>query len=442
MNVAPSTAAEGTCASCSSPLAAGQRYCLGCGERRAELPPPFRPPERETAAEAWLAPPLLGVQARAAPPLLGARRSFGAVGTVVLACGVLIGAAVGPALTPASLAATAGQIIVVSTDAVGAAGAVASGSGADGSAGASGGLVAPTGNVAAPPNRVVDRGGGSAPAPATAATVVPSTPSAPTDNTPAAPQTPPTPQAPSEDPTVAGTVIHLSHSGHGYTVATKEGELIALHTAKEPALGDKVKTTVKPLDNGTFAQLKAKVSGHLDSATFHGTVTFADDQSRTYTVSAPGVSLLVHMPPPAQPAPTDPAAQPAPPPAAVPAAGSLTTVDVRIVQPADPNAPPQLQETHRKDGDPATGDLDLEGIVRAPDPAAPPDPSHLIVSADDAGESPATLSVKVPPKFDVSKLKKPGTVISALVTREADGSYTFVSATDDTTQKSASQPAG
>jgi hypothetical protein len=42
----------------------------------------------------------------------------------------------------------------------------------------------------------------------------------------------------------------------------------------------------------------------------------------------------------------------------------------------------------------------------------------------------------VPPKVDVSKLK-PGSVISALVKRETDGSYTLVSASDDSDRKAA-----
>ena len=66
MIVATSTAATGTCGTCSSPLDPGQRYCIACGARRGELP--FRVPEREEA-----------------PALGRAGRSFGAVGAVVLA---------------------------------------------------------------------------------------------------------------------------------------------------------------------------------------------------------------------------------------------------------------------------------------------------------------------------------------------------------------------
>jgi hypothetical protein len=205
-------------------------------------------------------------------------------------------------------------------------------------------------------------------------------------------------------------VVHLSHGGRGYAIATKDSQLLAFH-AKKPstARGDKLKVTVKALDNGTFQERSTKLLGHAETASLQGTVTFSDAQAGVYTVSVRGVSLLVHMPPP-----LDPLAQPPQP----PAVGLQTTVDVTLT--------PVLQEAKRVDGDPAVGELDLEAIVRDPGP----DPKQLIVSADDAGESPSTLALKVPPNLDVSALK-PGTVISALVKREADGSFTLVSASAD-----------
>jgi hypothetical protein len=198
----------------------------------------------------------------------------------------------------------------------------------------------------------------------------------------------------------------VSHEGKGYVVATKEGQLIALHTAADPpALGDKLKTTVRALDNGTFKERKRTIQGHADGAKFHATVTFVDTEAAAYTASAHGVSMLIHMPPAATP----------------PTVGVLTTVDAA----SQPDG--TLLETAREDGDPASGDLDLEAIVRDPDPAAP---DHLVVSADDAGESPATLSLLVPPELDVSKLT-PGKVILATVTRADDGSLTLASASED-----------
>jgi hypothetical protein len=238
---------------------------------------------------------------------------------------------------------------------------------------------------------------------------------------------------------VSGTVVHVSHGGHGYAVATKEGQLIALHAAHVPVLGDKVKATVRALQNSTFYERSVKHQGHVETASFHGTVTYADPQMRVYTVSALGTSLLVHMP-----APADPSALPPPP----PAVGTLTTVDVTIQpapapapDPATPTPPTQqLVEAKRTDGDPASGDLDLEAIVQKPDPAQPADPTRLIVSADDAGESAATLSLRVPPKMDVSKLT-PNTVIVATVKREIDGAFTLVTAKDDSDRKAADRAA-
>jgi hypothetical protein len=414
VNAAP--VAAGTCSACSAGLATGQRYCLACGERRGELPFAFRPPERAPQ-------PVLAASPVAA--LLGGRRSFGAVGAVALASGVLIGAAVGPALTPASFASTARRLVLVATDPAAVAAGVSQPAG--GAAVGSSSLAAPTGNVAAPARQVVDTGASTA---ATAPVGPASAPAAPAAPDPAQPAPDPTPTPPADEATVAGTVVHISHEGHGYAVATKEGQLIALHAAHAPDLGDVLKTTVRPLENGTFQERTPKSKGHVDSAKFHGTVTYADADSRVYTVSARGVSLLVRM----APTPAEPAADPATaPPSEPPAVGTLTTVDVAF-RAADSatGAPAHLEEVTREDGDPAAGEIDLEAVVREPGA----DPTQLVVSADDAGESPATLLLRVPPEVDVSGLP-PGTVIAATVKREADGSLTLVTATDDSDRKAA-----
>jgi hypothetical protein len=414
--------AAGTCAACAGPLAAAQRYCLECGRRRGELRTPFRAPERmEPAVAAAAIHPGLAIPARG-------RRSLGAVGVVVLASGVLIGAAVGPALTPASFASAPGEVLLVAEGPV----AAAAGSGGlqpEGQTGGGSALAPPSGNVSAPQRRVV-LGGGPAPSPTAAgAAAAPAAPPPVTSTTPTTPAPAPPPAA--DQPTVAGTVAHLSHSGHGYAVATKDGQLIALHSSKQPSLGDRLKATVKALADGTFEERKPAVHGHSDKASFHGTVTFADPDGRAYTVSARGVSLLVHLPPP------DPAAPPAPP--ALPAVGTLTRVDVAFRPAAGPGSAPTVEEVTRKDGDPASGDIDLEAIVR--DVSA--DKTQLTVSADDAGESAGTVALHLPPNFDTSKLV-PDAVIAATIHKEADGSFTLVSATDDSTGRSADgrPPAG
>jgi hypothetical protein len=156
-------------------------------------------------------------------------------------------------------------------------------------------------------------------------------------------------------------------------------------------------------------------------------VTFADATAGTYTVSGRGVSMLVHLP-----APLDPALPPLQP----PAVGIQTTVDVTFLPAVDPAKPPQLQQAKRTDGQPITGEFDLTAIVRDPGPNA--DPTKLIVSADDAGESPSTLTLTIPPKLDVSKLNKPDTLVAAVVKREAGGSLTLVSGTAEGVERPAS----
>jgi hypothetical protein len=197
--------------------------------------------------------------------------------------------------------------------------------------------------------------------------------------------------------------VHVSHEGKRYVIATNEGQLIAVATTKAPALGDKLKTTVRALADGTFKERKPTSKGHAGSAKFHGTVTYADPVARVYTVSARGVSLLVTLP----------AGEAVPP-----AVGTLVTVEVKLGD--------GVEQISRDDGDPAAGEIDLEAIVRDPGP----DPTKLIVSADDAGASPATLSLSVPAELDVSKLT-PGTIVAATVKREEDGSLTLVTVSPD-----------
>jgi hypothetical protein len=216
--------------------------------------------------------------------------------------------------------------------------------------------------------------------------------------------------------------VHISHDGHAYAVATREGQLIPVHARKPPALGTKVKSTVKSLVNGTFKETVQKTSGSTDKAAFHGTVTFVDAEARAYTVSARGVSLLVHAPP----LPEPPAA-----PAPLPALGVQTTLEVAI-RPVAGGAPDarELAETTRQDGDPATGTIDIESIVRS----VSPDATQVTLAADDAGESPQTIVMRPGHGVDATTLAT-GMVLSATARLEADGTWTLVSATDDSDAK-------
>lgn len=398
--------AAGDCVSCGAGLAEGQRYCLVCGERQGELA--LRLP----------AVPASAVVVPAGLPRAAGRRSFGAVGTVVLASGVLIGAAVGPALTPASFAATARQLVVVAggpaTAAVAASGGVQPVGDEAALADGGLGLGAPVGNVPEPePGPAQEQPEAPAePAPFDAIAPAEALP-APADEEPPAD---PGPQAPAERPSVSGTVVHVSHGGRGYAVATAEGQLLALHARRAPEVGTRLKAYVRALDNGTFKELEVDPRPRpAKTAKFHGVVTFADAATGDYTVSARGVSMLVHPPPP-----PDPSAPPAPAPAP-PAVGTATEVEAAFR--------PSLEELSRKDDDaeePPT-ELDLAAVVRSVDE----DGAQVTVSADDAGESTATLTLRVPPELKLEDPLEPDESIVATATLADDGSLTLVEAVGD-----------
>jgi hypothetical protein len=126
-------------------------------------------------------------------------------------------------------------------------------------------------------------------------------------------------------------------------------------------------------------------------------------------------------------------AAPAPPETApaLPAVGTQTTVDASIAAvPGGDPAVKQVTETAREDGEKAAAAIDLEAIVRS----TSPDGAQIAVSADDAGESPQTIVIKVPQGVDVKKLAVDA-VILGTARLEADGTWTLVSAGDDSDAK-------
>jgi hypothetical protein len=414
------------CERCSAPLDSLQRYCVACGERRGDQAAPVD----DRAALLLLPPP--GAATAASRSLLS-RRSIGAVTVVVLSSGLLIGAAVGPAMTPASLASAAKDVVVMTSTPAGTGAAALSASSAAGSDTATAALEPPSGNVDSSTSGDASAAAGDATASAASAgggsggTDTSSSGSGSDTGTgTTTPDTTPTP-----DPTagsgstdaapVSGTVVHVSHEGHGYTVATREGQLIALHARKAPASGTKVKAKAEALANGTFHEVDQKKSGTADEASFHGTVTFVDPEARAYTVSARGVSLLVHAPPV-----PEPPASPAP----LPALGVKTSIGVAI-RPVAGGAPDarELAEVTRQDTEPAAGAIDVESIVRS----IAPDGAQIAVAADDAGESPQTIVLRS--SADLVKALAPGMVIATTARLEPDGTWTLVSATDDSDEK-------
>lgn len=247
-----------------------------------------------------------------------------------------------------------------------------------------------------------------------------------------------------------GVVVNWRAASHTATVATAGGKLLAIHTAKAVRPGAKVRIAkLTKLSNGTFrgrlvragkvrtahfrAQVTGRVKGHVVLSA-HGT-TFVvrtakvrssherggDDGGATTTPTTPGA-------PPAGGA----ASCATPPPT-----GQYVIADVTITQTGE------LECEDMDDDHGVAGAVEIEGTVTslgacapgpsyaapAYDPSAPsatPGLSPICVAIEDDGVGAAfTLLVPDPTQFAV------GDEIEAKATKNADGTFTLVSASDD-----------
>jgi hypothetical protein len=207
-----------------------------------------------------------------------------------------------------------------------------------------------------------------------------------------------------------GTVVHLNPEADSYTVAA-DGRLIAIHSHSPPNLGKVVEVETSQLANGTYVEQGNRTeNGSRGQASFGGTVSFSDPVTGVYTVSAPGVSLLVRGGIQRNP----------------PAVGTRVDVDARIADNPEPlpvttpgdngcGRPPALPKPPRvaleqvglqvADGDRATT-TDVEAIVEGVCGGS----RELLVSADDVRESGHDVALSVPKEISIGALK-PGQVL-------------------------------
>ncbi len=190
-----------------------------------------------------------------------------------------------------------------------------------------------------------------------------------------------------EGQTLEGTVVQVSDPAGSYALAIKGGELVSVHALELPPPGTKLSAPVRRLANGTFAEDgKPSREKQLSKvASFRGGVTYVDAEpaAPAYTVSTRGASLLVHT----KPDPSGAAPE-------LPAIGAYVTVTAQI---GDELSQRKLE---LEPGPPSTY-LDLAGIFRE----VSPETGQLLLSADDAGESEADLTLSLPKEIDASKLK-------------------------------------
>jgi hypothetical protein len=210
---------------------------------------------------------------------------------------------------------------------------------------------------------------------------------------------------------LTGTVVHRNPEAASYTIAADDGRLLAIHSRNAPSPGDQVEVEARQLTNGTYVeQGNRHERGSHGRAAFTGTVSFSDPVTGVYTVSGPGVSLLVRGGIQRNP----------------PDVGRLVEVKARIAANPEPlpvsspgedgcGQPPALPKppkvTLEQVGLQITGDArqtttDVEGIVEGVCRAS----HELLVSADDVRESGHDIALGVPAQFRIGALK-PGQVL-------------------------------
>ena len=216
---------------------------------------------------------------------------------------------------------------------------------------------------------------------------------------------------------LAGIVVHSNARAHSFVLANGRGHLIEVHVRHAPTAGRRVTVTAHRLANGTWKASRIREAGSARFARLHGTVTFVNHRAGEFVVSARGVSLLVRDGGRRNSARMS---------AALPSLGSVVTVGAKLTPGGDVSA-----SRVTEDGKDTNG-VDLEGTVLAIDSTA----HTLTLSADDSGQSGATLTIDVPATFDMSFYSVGGR-LEAIATLNPDGTYTLVQSSGDSSAQQA-----
>jgi hypothetical protein len=218
---------------------------------------------------------------------------------------------------------------------------------------------------------------------------------------------------------VHGTVVHRNGRAHSFVVADHAGRLFAIHAAYSPRPGTVVMVSARELRNGTYAARRTRILGYHPGARvrLRGVVSFVDRRDGTFTLSARGVSMLVHAGGGAR---TARIAGAAPMPAAIPAVGTIVTAAGTVDDQGDLN-----EQTVQTDGT-DTGSFDLEGTVLAVDTTA----GTITVSSTDDDQTAGSILVSVPSTLDISMFTV-GQEVELQVIPQPDGSYVLAGSSSD-----------
>jgi Domain of unknown function (DUF5666) len=202
---------------------------------------------------------------------------------------------------------------------------------------------------------------------------------------------------------LGGTVVHRNARTRSFVVAGAKGRLTKVRSRHAVRVGRTVRIAGRRMRDGSVAASRVRVGARHRSARLRGTVTFVNRRARRFTVSS--------------------------------AAGSISVRGRRVgsVRAADDDLPPvgqqvvvtitvspggALEEDEVDDLGMDEGEVEIEGVVQAVDPAA-----HTVtVTASDDGEAGGTVTVGFPATFDLSGIAV-GNEIEIKAIRQPDGSF-------------------
>ena len=227
-----------------------------------------------------------------------------------------------------------------------------------------------------------------------------------------------------EAQTFKGAVVHHNRRAHSFVVADPAGHLYAVHGARAPRIGSEVVVRAKRLRNGTYQLQRVHGVGHAGRhVRVRGVVSYVNRRTGAFTVSAPGVSMLVvrsHGR------------------AAHDAGAADTTPPVGSVVVATGTVDDQgeLEDQNVQSVGTQTNGVDLEGTVLAVDPTA----GTITVSADDSEESGGSVTVTVPSTLNISQFT-PGEEVELIVQPTGPGTATLLGSADDQNAQTANDSA-
>ncbi|HET8980930.1 MAG TPA: hypothetical protein VFN87_22445 [Solirubrobacteraceae bacterium] len=229
--------------------------------------------------------------------------------------------------------------------------------------------------------------------------------------------------------TFRGAVVHHNRRAHSFVVADRSGHLYAVHANHAPRIGSEVIVRAQRLRNGTYRLQHVRRAGHAARhVRIRGVVSYVDRRTGAFTVSAPGVSMLVIRSRSRRFHAAD----------LTSSSGTGTTPPVGspVVVTGTVNDQGEMDDQSVQTvGTPATS-MDLEGTVLSVDPTA----GTITVSADDSEQSGASVVVTVPSTLNISQFSQ-GQEVELLVQPTGTGTATLLGSSEDQSAQSANDGA-